>query len=82
MGNPQNGARKLARILPSKKAKKFKHDEPRDKEAVPEPGPSGAKIGAQNEDFGISSESIDTVRKGNIFTNLSILFAVFVEFLK
>ena len=66
MGNPQNRARKLARISPSKKAKKFKHG---DKEAVPEPGPSGAKIGAQNEDFGISSESIDTVRKGNIFTN-------------
>ena len=45
MGNPKNRARKRARIPPSKKAKKFKDGEPRDKEAVPEPGPSGAKIG-------------------------------------
>ena len=82
MGNPHNRARKRARIPPSKKAKKFKHGEPRDKEAVPEPGPSGAKIGAQNENFGMNSENIDTIREGNIFMDLSILFAVFDDFLK
>ena len=82
MGNPQNRARKRARIPPSKKANKFKDGEPRDKEAVPEPEPSGAKIGVEREHFGISSENIETVREGIIFIDLSILFDVFDELLK
>ena len=67
MGNPKNRASKRARIPPSKKATKFKHGEPRDKKAVSEPGPSGAKIGAQNQNFGVQSENIDTIREGNVF---------------
>jgi hypothetical protein len=47
MENTKNRAIKSA----SKTAKKFKHGEPRDKEA----GPSRAKIGSQTENFGVNT---------------------------
>ena len=70
MGNPKNRASKRARIPPSKKAKKFKHGQPRDKEVAHEPILSEAKIGAERLNYGISSENMDTIREGTIFMDL------------
>ena len=79
MANKQNRSRKRKRKAPSKMAKKFKHgDKPRGEDA----GLSGAKIGAQTAKIGANSVNMDTVRKGTVFMDLSILFRVFDNILK
>lgn len=82
MGNERNRKRKRPGISPSKLAKKFKDGEPHKKEAGPEAGLSGAKIGTETEHFDIHSENVDTIREGTIFMGVSILFGVIDAFLK
>jgi hypothetical protein len=69
MGNIRNRKRKKARKPPSKKSKIFKHGEPCDNLT----GLSGAIIGTQKETFVSNSANVDTVKKGAIFTDLSII---------
>jgi transcription elongation factor Elf1 len=73
MGNNRNRKRKAVRTLPSKMDKKSKHGRQYDEN----PGPSRMKIGNQTAKIDVSSDQMDTVRKGIIFMDLSLLFGVF-----